>query len=80
MPFLKSSVNTVTRYVESGAVRRYCLTRFLGIYDRMKDLKHYFETHPEDANENDRNRIDNAILALEPVAEALNLSQTDGKS
>ena len=80
--FLVSAHNILTKYITSGVIKRYCVTRFLGIYIRLIELKKYFESRenlqPLQVRESEK--IVQAERAIKPFVDVLNLSHSDGVS
>lgn len=75
--FLKKSFKVLTEYIKIGKIKRYCETRWNGVYERLCDMLKYLTLH-ESWNVNIIEQIANSISAIEPLINLLNLSQGDG--
>ena len=74
--FIKNGLEILNDYINKKIVRRYCITRWNSVYDRLKDVaKHSCTTENEEREK--LLCINNIVNALEPFIDVLNSAQSD---
>ena len=74
--FLSNAFEILKRNIDVGTISRYVATRWNSVYDKLEELLKILKVDLR--NKDDTDKLEAAVIALKPLIDVLNLTQTDG--